>query len=51
MSPKLDKLNEVNTQLDKILKKIETHMFLENIDHNREKIVVVKQPKTSMQIK
>jgi len=51
MSLKLEKLNEVNTQLNNILKKLETYVFIENIPDVREKIVVSEQPIVEMPIK
>jgi len=51
MSKKLDKLNEVNLQLDEILKRIETYIFLENIGDGRDNVVASKQPETYIQIK
>jgi hypothetical protein len=51
MSKKLDKLNEVNLQLDEIIKRIETHIFLQNIVFGHKKSVAVNQTETSSQIK
>ncbi|HUU88815.1 MAG TPA: hypothetical protein VMX17_13840 [Candidatus Glassbacteria bacterium] len=51
MSIKLEKLNEVNAQLNCILQKLETYVFIEKIPDVREKIVIAESPTVEMPIK
>jgi len=51
MSTKLEKLKEVNTQLDSVLKKLETYVFIENIVDVQEEKVIAEQPKLVISIK
>jgi len=51
MSKKLEKLREVNAQLNGVLKKLETHIFIEKIGDAKDKKMITEQPKVAMQIK
>jgi len=51
MSKKLEKLKEVNAQLNSVLKKLETHIFIENMGDVKDKKVIAEQPKVAMQLK
>ena len=42
---KLEKLKEIHAQINKIISKIETHMFIENISDIKEKIIQEEKPK------
>lgn len=43
MSKKIEKLKEVNTRLNIMIRVLETHMFIENYDSTNESIVNEKQ--------
>lgn len=45
MSKKIEKLKEVNNQLNEILSKLETRMFIENINNYNDKKLKESQPK------
>jgi hypothetical protein len=42
---KLEKLKEIHAQINKIISKIETRMFIENISDIKEKIIQEEKPK------
>lgn len=48
---KLDKLKEINSQLDTVLKELETRIFIENIEVIREIVVQEEKPKVAVELK
>jgi hypothetical protein len=51
MSKKLEKYREVSTQLNSVLKELETRMFVENIVDTNEKKMKVEQSKVVVELK
>jgi hypothetical protein len=44
MSKKIEKLKEINAQLDNVLTKLETHIFINNIDNVQDKKIKKEAP-------
>ncbi len=51
MNNKLDKLKEVNMQVNNIIKEMEIRIFIENIEDVRDKAVQSEKPKVALELK
>jgi hypothetical protein len=51
MNNKLDKLKEVNMQINNIIKEIEIRIFIENIEDVREKVMQPEKPNVAVELK
>jgi hypothetical protein len=51
MNNKLDKLKEVNMQVNNIIKEMEIRIFIENIEDVRERVAKPEKPKVAVELK
>lgn len=51
MNNKLDKLKEVNMQVNNIIKEMEIRIFIENIEDVQERVTQPKKPKIAIELK
>jgi len=51
MNKKLNKLKEVNVQVNNIIKEMEIRIFIENIEDVRERVMQPEKPKAAIELK